>query len=949
MSKRHGTAFKFKNKSHEVRSGLFKAALRAHQSGNYDDAERLYRRVIAENPNHAFALSNLGSLARRNKQFKEAIALQHRAIKANPKLASSHNNLGNALFDAGLAEAAQDAFRKALSLNANYVDAKVGIARAFESMGDNDAAIGELTGALKLDSSHVAALALLGGLLLKRHDYAAAVPLLQRVLDSQPNHVEALNNLGCIFSDLGQPREARIFFERAVKAEPKVATGHYNLGNMVRDLLGAKASVVHFEQAVALDPKYVNAWFNMGSVLTRIDKAASNRALDETLKLQPYHVGALISRLMVAEKDCSFAKADELYAKLEQALTEGGEQQSDWTILGNIVYNEIFRPLPPPLSRRVTVRIDQLLLERAARQGALAPFLPVTRAADSKLRLGYISPNFRNHPVGHVTLSLFRSHDRERFEVHGFSTATLKDDPSTYAVELRQGFDTFHEIGSLSSRDAAQAIRDARIDVLVDLDGYMENKSPPILSFRPAPVQVYWLGHAGGLGLSFVDYLVADEIVIPKGKESLYRERVARLPEAYHCADRAPISHEVPSRSECGLPDSGFVFCAFNNPQKIDAQAFECWMRILQRVDRSCLWLSNPQNDAEMVHNVQSYAERLGVATERIVFATRIEDKAIHLGRHRHAGLFLDTTTLNASTTALDALWAGVPVLTVAGSRFASRIATTMLTTLGLMELVSRDLADYEERAVAFAQDSAKLGELAARLNQARLTQPLFDIERFVRHLEQAIEQMWAAYQRGEPPRAFDLDKSGKAGSTMIAGAKAPATTELRLHIGGREVKAGWQILNVQAGPNVDYVGNCHNLSAFADGSVEEVYASHVYEHLGFRSELPEALREAHRVLKSGGLLRISVPDMEVLCRLFVDQKVPRDQRVSLMMHLFGAQEDAYDFHRVGLTEEFLSSLLKQAGFARLRRVEQFGIFNDFSSFRRFGVLISLNMEAWKA
>lgn len=757
MSKRRVTAAKSPAVRPDSGRYLFESALRAHQAGSYDEAERLYRSVIAANPDHAFALSNLGCLARRNKQLKDAIRLHRRAIKAKPNLASSHNNLGNALFDDGQVVAAQDAFRQALSLNASYVEAKVGLARACASQGDDDAAIGGLVEALSIDGSHLGAQVLLGGLLVKRRDYTAAVPLLKRVLDRQPNQIEALNHLGFIASDLGRLREACAFFERAVRAGPNVAMSHFNLGAALRDLLGPEVSIPHFERAVAHNPSYVSAWFSLGCALSRIDKEASNRALEATNQLQPDHVGALLCRLMVAEKDCNFGVACDLQAKLVAALSRSSDDLTDWALLGNALYNSLFCPLASPLQRRMTARIDRLLREQVARQGTLSPLLKATEAADSKLRIGYISPNLRDHPVGHVTLGLFSAHDRTRFEVHGFSTAPFKDDPSPYAIRHRQGFDAFHEIGRLSHREMAQVIRDARIDVLVDLDGYMDNKSPPVLAFRPAPVQVFWLGHAGGLGLSFVDYLLADEVVIPKGEESLYREQVIRLPEVYHCADRPPVSDVLASRSEWGLPASGFVFCAFNNPQKIDRHIFECWMRILSRVDGSCLWLSNPLNSADMVRNVTSYAEGLGVAKERIVFATRTADKAIHLGRHQHAGLFLDTTTLNASTTALDALWAGVPLLTVAGSRFASRIATTLLTALGLPELVARDLLEYEERAVALAQDAEALGQLAMRLSRARLTEPLFDVERFARHLEQAIERMWAVYQRGEAPRAFDL------------------------------------------------------------------------------------------------------------------------------------------------------------------------------------------------
>ncbi|MGC4070690.1 MAG: tetratricopeptide repeat protein [Polyangiaceae bacterium] len=958
----------------EVASGLFKAALRQHQAGSFDDAELLYRNVIAQNPNHAPALSNLGVLARRKKRTKEAIAYYQRSLRVDPKVASTHHNLGNALLDGGRLEDAKREFLVALQLKPDYVEARLSLAGVLVTLGDVDEALRELRTQLERTPNHVGALAATARLLMKRGDHVGATQYLLRAIEVEPGHAEALNNLGCIFSDAGKKLEAKSYFERAVRAAPNQAPSHLNLGNMLRDLEGPQASVPHFERATELDPKYVKAWFNLGSALTRIDRTESLRCLRQVIALAPDHVGALVCCLMEAEKTCDFSEADKLDSQLVTALRAQVGSYTDWNVLGNVVYNSIFRPLPSDLLPAVEERIDRLLRELTRKQGPLPTLAVEPRGTNERLRIGFISPNFRDHPVGHVTLSFFAALDRTRFEVHGFSTQLSAAEHNEYVERHRSGFDAWHAIGRLSPRAAAAAIREQRIDVLVDLDGYMDNTSPPILAFRPAPVQAFWLGHAGGLGLSSVDYLIADSIVVPEVEESRYRERIIRMPRVYHCADRAPIAQSYPSREQLGLPAEGFVFCAFNNPQKIDAHAFDCWMRILSRVEGSCLWLSDPRHDGEMVAQLRTRATSLGVAPERIVFATRVADKSVHLARHAHAGLFLDTFTLNASTTALDALWAGVPIVTLEGSRFASRIATTFLRSLGLQELVTPDLAAYENLAVELARNGGRLCSIRERLCESRATAPSFDIERFARDFEKVVETMWQRTVSERNPEAKALsefqdlaDVAGVVGGSDAASTKMdterteeigerplqPATSVeagsvRRLHIGGREPKPGWHILNVQAGPHVDFVGNCVDLSRFPDGSVEEIYASHVFEHLGFRDELPRALREAHRVLAPSGRLCISVPDLETLSRLIVNPEVPKNQRFSLMMHLFGAQEDAYDHHRVGFTEEILGMFLKAAGFVRMKRVSEFNRFDDYSSYRRFGVLISLNVEAYK-
>jgi protein O-GlcNAc transferase len=301
-------------------------------------------------------------------------------------------------------------------------------------------------------------------------------------------------------------------------------------------------------------------------------------------------------------------------------------------------------------------------------------------------------------------------------------------------------------MGGLSDDESAQQIQDCGIDILVDLNGYMKWSRPGVLARRPAPLQVYWLGHGGGLGLSFIDYIIADEVVIPRDAEGSYREKIVHLPDVFHPCDTTPVAQVHQSRSEFGLSEEGIVFCAFNAPHKIDREVFESWMRILQQVTDSQLWLSNQGASAALALNLRQEAQARGVDPGRLVFATRLPDKSLHLARHRLADLYLDTFSVNASTTALDALWAGLPILTRPGVSFQSRICSSFVRCVGLEELICSSAREYENLAVALAREPGRLDKLKQILSSHLKASALFDQRRFVGHLENAYSTMWEAH-----------------------------------------------------------------------------------------------------------------------------------------------------------------------------------------------------------
>lgn len=653
-------------------------------------------------------------------------------------------------------------FRQVVAARPDLHQAHFNLGRALIRLNRDDEACPALQRVLALQPEHFKAMRELALLYRRRGDLIEALGLWERLAQAEPDNAQSLNQFGVALYEAGSHAEAESVTRRALSIKPELAPLQYNLGNIVRALRGDDAAIPHYARAVELDPSYTRALASLGAAYMRTSPDRAEEYFRQTLALAPDSYGALVGLLSIELRNCDFEATEATLARVLDAVDRGTHRQTNWLNAANLAYRSLFLPIPDSTLRALHDRVAEQMERHVRARGALPPAQTADATTRRRLRIGYLSPNFGDHPVGHVTLSLFPTHDRERFEVHAFSTRTGGSDGSEYARMHRDAFDVFHEVGDRNARETAELIRATGIDILIDLDGYMDTTSPPILSFRPAPVQVFWLGHAGGLGLPCVDYLIADARVIPPGEENRYREAVVRLPDSYHCADRHPVVSDCPPRPAWNLPDEGVVYCVFNNPEKIDRRVFECWLRILGAVDGSQLWLSSfRQNRERLLGALQRHAERQGLDPRRLIMSERVADKSMHLARLGHADLMLDTLTLNASTTALDGLWAGVPLLAVRGDRFSNRISTSMLHALGLEDLVCPDLAEYERRAIQLGHDAAARTELRRRLRDNLTTTPLFDIERFTRNLERAYETMWSRHCRGEAPISLDLPPAG--------------------------------------------------------------------------------------------------------------------------------------------------------------------------------------------
>ncbi len=546
--------------------------------------------------------------------------------------------------------------------------------------------------------------------MLAREQAQQALDLIGPAVPREQHNIELLRVLAETLMELDRPADATAVYQAILGIDP----AHAEAAAKVKEAIAAMELLLK----LASNADTLRAW----------DEAREN--YEAVLHQYPLAILALTRLLAMDGFEGRLGDAERHERFLIRALKAIDLLSIHHNNLAMIAYQAIMRPLTPSVERAVIAGLNSLIAARAEDFGPLPSARPKSAG---RLRVGYLSNNFRDHPIGHVTSALFAAHDRAKVEVHVFYYPAGEANPYTDRIKAgAERFHTEHEPAAM-----ARAIARENLDILVYLDGYMTTFLLPLIARRPAPIQVYWLGHAGNCEIDGIDYLLADETVIPPGEEALYRAKTVRLPGTYHPASPHPIGPDI-SRADAGLPEQGFVFCAFNNPEKIDTPTFDLWMRILRRVPGSVLWLSITQSPS-IAGNLRKEAEARGVKGERLVFAARLPDKAVHLARHRHAGLFLDTLGLNASTTALDALWAGLPLLTVTGPRFASRIATSFLKALDMPDMICRSPLEFEERAVLLAADPDALAAVRARLAANLTSQPLFKAEDFCRKLETAL------------------------------------------------------------------------------------------------------------------------------------------------------------------------------------------------------------------
>ncbi len=710
-------------------------------AGRFAEAEKLLGAWCAEHPDSAASWFLLGACRHALKTYDVALAALERAIALDPADVQSAVAVLAVLCEAGRPRDAVVRCGDFLARHPGDARLRFSAGVACEQAGDRTAALDHYDGALAID----------------------------------PALAGALQNRGILLIADGRIEEAVANNRRFAQLHPRLVDAHYNLAESCLAARRYDDAVAAAGAALQLRPDHVPARLDLGLALAALGRLEEARpVLREVVSRNDAAVRERVRRWAVAGGLPEPVDTAELFRPEDIFVVMGCErlERCDWDGLERftarcaemlravppqrlstpaIAFKLLYLPLEPALQRNAAERVAAAVRRRAR---ALPVSAPANASGHTRVRIGYLSPGFGHHATAHLTRSMYAMHDRTRFEVFGYSLAA--DDGSDQFREIASACDRFATLPGAGAGDIAQRIARDGIDILVDLGGYTDGSRPQVLALRPAPVQVSFLAYPATLGGALADYILLDDAVAPRGSDAHYSERVVRLPHSYFVAShRAVPDAPSPSRESEGLPSGDFVFCGFNRHEKIEPGVFSAWMRILCAVPESVLWLLQGPGEA----NLRRRAADAGVDPTRLVFARR-QGVPQHLARQRLADLFLDTHVCNAHTTGLDALWAGVPMITFPGEHLVSRVGASLLRAIGLGELVTDSFERYEALAVEIGTHHATLRALKERLSRNRESSPLFDVARSVRAVERAYREMWRLHEAGEPPRAFDVPET---------------------------------------------------------------------------------------------------------------------------------------------------------------------------------------------
>ncbi len=773
---------------------MLQQAIRAFQSGNFASADLILKKCLQVDTKNFQALHILGLIKASQSKFREAADYLARAARIQPNDASIQFNLAKALTDSGNDKDAITHHKKAVALDPNNQEAWLNYGLSTFNLGRYEDALVYYSNALRLKPDYAVAYCNKGATLntLKRYDeaivhydklislkpdyavaycnkgatlnalkrYDEALTHYDEALNLKPDYAEAWANKGAVLFVLKRYDEALTHYDEALNLKPDYAEAWSNKGAVLFVLKRHEEAVAHYEKALNLKPDYAEAWSNKGVALFELkhyEEAVAH--YEKALNLKPDYAEAWSNKGIALNE---LKRYDEALAHYNKALYL--KPDIDW-MYGDLVHTKmkicnwsdfldsleiVFKKVTA--SEKVTVPFTLLALtdnptlhkksseiyvqDRYLFNPVLGPIPKYPKK--HKIRIGYYSSDFGDHAVSILTAELFELHDRSKFEITAFSFGV--NDKSPLHLRVSKAFNQFIDVNGMSDIDIAKLSRELCIDIAVDLTGHTQYARTGIFSYRVAPIQISYIGYLGTMGANYYDYIIADKTIITDNSQKFYSEKTLYLP-SYQVNDRKRIISERQfTRAELGLPDTGFIFCCFNNNYKILPPTFEGWMRILNAVEGSVLFLfaDNEWSKANLIKE----ACLCGIDSARLIFVGRILTEE-YLARYRVCDLFLDTFPYNAGTTASDALWVGLPVLTLMGQSFASRMAASLLNAIGLPELITTTQEEYEALAIELANNPQKLESIKLRLAHNRLTTPLFDTPLFTKNLEAAYIKMY--------------------------------------------------------------------------------------------------------------------------------------------------------------------------------------------------------------
>jgi len=710
---------------------------------NWAEAEMELKTSLEYIPNRISTITNLCATLIRVKKFHEANNLIERGQSLDANNPELIFNQGLLLAEAKEYEKALVSFDRSIELKPDYAEAWSNRGIALNDLKRYGDALASYVRAIEFKPDYAEAWNNRGAVLVDLNRYEEALSSFDKSIELNSGYVQAWSNRGVALNGLKRHEEALRSHERAIELKSDYAQAWNNLGVVLNDLKRHEEALRSHERAIELKSDFSEAWSNRGNALNDLKRhEEALRSHERAIELKPnsdFLLGDLVHTQM---KICDWTNLDQRLRVLEGKILAGDKATRPFAVLG------LFDS--PKLQKQCAEIYAKDRLRLSCQLGLI-----IKKPKRSKIRIGYFSMDFREHPVSHLIAELFDVHDRSKFEIYGFSFGINTRD--LMRKRLEKSFDNFLDVKHLSDLDIAHLSRQHEIDIAIDLGGHTQDSRPQIFAERVAPIQINYLGYPGTWGGEYMDYFIADKVAITSDNMQHFSEKIIFLPSCFQVNSRfRPIELSNSSKVDHGVPEGNFVFCCFNNIWKLTPEVFKTWVRILKETEDSILWLQNGGRTAQ--NNLTKEFELAGIRIDRVVFAERLPSLQDHLTRYKLADLFLDTFPYGAHTTASDSLWAGLPILTHAGKSFATRVAASLLNNIGIPELIARTQEEYFSLAVELAKNPEKLAPIRAKFERNRMNIPLFNTRIFAQHIESAYQAAYDRYHLGLPPDHICVD-----------------------------------------------------------------------------------------------------------------------------------------------------------------------------------------------
>ena len=713
----------------------YNLAITFKELGHLDESVKSYQKTIEINPNFAQAYNNLGNVFNELGKTKAGIECFEKAIKIKPDFAEAYTNLGNLYKDLEHYDNALQSYQTSIKINPNVAEAHNNLGNGYKDLERYDDAIQSYEKAIQINPQFAEAYYNLGLTMRLLKQLDLAVKSLWQAIEINPNYAEAYNNLGSCFTLLGKANSAIDCYQKSLDINPDYAEVHNSLGNTLNMLGRVKAGIKCFEKAIEINPNFAEAYNSLGNAYKKTKQREKSLVFfQKAMEIKPnmdFILGDILNSKMHL---CEWNDIQKMLYETRKKIVNNEKAIDSFNLMGLID--------DPALQRKATeIRVNKDFPKNNT--------LPTIDhyPKHPKIRIGYFSADFREHPVGFLTAELYELHDRDHFEVHAFSFGP--DTKDEMNLRIKAGVDHYHDVKKMSHQQMALFVRSLEIDIAVDLGGFTHDARTDVFAMSAAPIQLSYIGYLGTMGADYYDYLIADPVMIPKESQQHYVEKIVYLP-SFQVNDSKDLPPDITlTRNDVGLPEEGFVFCCFNNTYKFTPTIFDSWARILQKVDGSVLMIYIDNCSAKK--NLTEEINKRKIEPNRLFFADRMK-RSEYLARYRVTDLFLDTHPYNAGTTASDALKMGLPMITYLGNSYQARMGASIVNALNLPELITSSLEDYEALAIDLATNPKKLKAIKDKLAANLSTAPLYDTPLFTKNLESAYTEMYERYHDGLDP-----------------------------------------------------------------------------------------------------------------------------------------------------------------------------------------------------